>query len=252
MSTKVVPVCFPESLFFKQMVLLVTSSSFPVSPLGLIHVKQVIRAFEPLVQILEEPVDLRTEVSRLEMVPKGIEIDFTCRVFLRGRDICIWEGVTTLLSRNAGTVKRQTRARPTKPPAPSCAARDTGVQCWIPSAAVGQSQSHISSFRPLAGVVNLAQNTIVNYSIIILLIRSFSTNCASGHSEHSCVPSAEILLTTKLRLPINAIANSSSALHAVVGLLYMFILDFISLYFAIMRTALYHMILNVFLLNKLL
>ena len=136
-STKVVPVCFPETLFFKQMVLLVTSSSFPVSPLGLIHVKQVIRAFEPLVQLLEEPVDLRTEVSRLEMVPKGIEIDFTCRVFLRGRDICIWEGVTTLLSRNAGTVKRQTRARPTKPPEPSCAARDTGVQCWIPSSCSG-------------------------------------------------------------------------------------------------------------------
>ena len=99
--------------------------------MGLIHVKQVIRVFEPLAQLLEEPIDLRTEVSRLEVVQKGIEIDFTFRVFLRGRDICVWEGVTTLLSRNAETVKRQTRARPTKPPASSHVDKDTGGQCWV-------------------------------------------------------------------------------------------------------------------------
>ena len=127
-STKVVPVYFPETLFFKQKVFLATSSTFPVSPLGLIHVKEVVRVFEPLVQILEEPVDLRTEVTRSELVQKGIEIDFTSRVFLRGRDICVWEGVSTLLSRNAVTVKRQTKARPTKPSASSGVATDAGGQ----------------------------------------------------------------------------------------------------------------------------
>ena len=127
-STKVVPACFPETLFFKQKVFLATSSAFPVSPLGLIHVKEVVRVFEPLVQILEEPVDLRTEVTRSEMVQKGIEIDFTSRVFLRGRDICVWEGVSTVLSRNAVTVKRQTKARPTKPSASSGVATVAGGQ----------------------------------------------------------------------------------------------------------------------------
>lgn len=126
-STTVVPLCFPETLFFKQLVFLVTSSSFPVSPLGLIHVKQAIKAFEPLIQILREPVDLRTEVSRMEAVAKGIEIDFTCRVFLRGRDICIWEGVTTLLSRNTATVKRQTKASTTKPTVSASETRDAGA-----------------------------------------------------------------------------------------------------------------------------
>ena len=126
-STTVVPLCFPETLFFKQLVFLVTSNSFPVSPLGLIHVKQVIKVFEPLVQLLQEPVDLRTELSRVEMVAKGIEIDFTCRVFLRGRDICIWEGVTTLLSRNTATVKRQTKASSTKPAASVSKTKDPGA-----------------------------------------------------------------------------------------------------------------------------
>ena len=141
-STKVVPACFPETLFFKQKVFLASSSTFPVSPLGLIHVKQVIRVFEPLIQILEEPVDMQTEVTRSEVVQKGIEIDFTSRVFLQRGGILVWEGVCTGLSRSAVTVKRQTRARPTKPPASLCVAT-AGRQCLIYKIINISHQKHI-------------------------------------------------------------------------------------------------------------
>ena len=88
----------------KQMIFIISSHNFPVSPLGLIHIRQRIKVHEPLGVVLNEKIDLQTSLSRVERAEKGVEIDISCRVFLNGRDVCIWEGVSTLLSRNKRTL----------------------------------------------------------------------------------------------------------------------------------------------------
>jgi acyl dehydratase len=90
----------------KPLILVASSSNFPVSPFGLIHVRQRIKVHEPLDVILKEKIDLQATVSRVERVEKGIEVDVTCRVFLNRTDVCIWEGITTVLSRSRETLSR--------------------------------------------------------------------------------------------------------------------------------------------------
>ena len=50
--------------------------------------------------LLKEPFDLETDLQEYRTTEKGIEVDIGLKVFDR-REMCVWEGVTTVLSRDS-------------------------------------------------------------------------------------------------------------------------------------------------------
>ena len=103
----VVSACFPESLFISQWMLLISSSDFPVSPLGLIHIRQSIKVYQRPSEILESKFDLKSVVSDVRCEDKGVEVDIKSQLYLRSTETCIWEGTATLLSRSKEVINKQ-------------------------------------------------------------------------------------------------------------------------------------------------
>lgn len=107
------PLAWPETLFLGPMARLVTESTFPLSPLGLIHVGQrIVRRGEL------EPGRAYEVVCRLAAArrgPRGVELDLALAVEAPGQ-APRWEGVTRVLSRSAavrgggGTARRAAAA----------------------------------------------------------------------------------------------------------------------------------------------
>lgn len=103
------PFLYPETLFLRHMIAIVTNSSFPVSPLGLIHVRQTVETRCALNDLLSTRCDLCCLVSDIRATEKGYEIDMKCDVYNASGGI-LWSAVTTLLSRNNATVNKQSKS----------------------------------------------------------------------------------------------------------------------------------------------
>ncbi|KAL8584584.1 hypothetical protein ACOMHN_002314 [Nucella lapillus] len=95
-----VPLCFPDSLFMYNLLLLVCKPSFKVSPLDLIHVGQTVKKHGDLQQLLEGPCALEARTTAYRVMPKGVEVDVSVRIIAAASELCVWSGVTTLLSRS--------------------------------------------------------------------------------------------------------------------------------------------------------
>lgn len=97
-----VPPAYPECLFFGPMAEAVLSGTFPLSPFGLIHIRQRIA--------MQRPIDpnarlgLNGMLDEIRETDRGFEIDLELSVFDGGQKI--WEGRTTVLSRNKKTRSR--------------------------------------------------------------------------------------------------------------------------------------------------
>lgn len=94
----VLPLAMPEILFLGLMGRIVTDASFPLSPLGLIHVGQVVEGAEPVPA--GTPLDLAAHLAEARRTDKGFEVDLHLTVHRDGRPV--WRAVTTLLSRAPG------------------------------------------------------------------------------------------------------------------------------------------------------
>ncbi|XP_064607060.1 3-hydroxyacyl-thioester dehydratase X-like [Liolophura sinensis] len=94
-----VPLMYMECLFTRPLITLAVSSKSQLAPLGLIHIKQTVTIYENLDDLLTLPFDLDTEVMRYREVDRGVEADIRLQVFNMAEK-CVWEGETTLLSRN--------------------------------------------------------------------------------------------------------------------------------------------------------
>lgn len=106
------PLCFAETLFLGSMARLVTHKGFPLSPLGLIHVRQTVRRHRPLA--LRRPLDLRCHMADVRETERGIEVDISMAVAQAGQPC--WEGCATLLSRSAATRGRKRQPGQRHPP----------------------------------------------------------------------------------------------------------------------------------------
>ena len=103
------PHCYMESAFFGLFLKIISSPDFPVSPIGLIHLRQTMIMYASL-RLEELPkFTLEAHVSEIRVVEKGIEIDATASVFSLPGKTLVWEGVTTILSRNKATQSRTRR-----------------------------------------------------------------------------------------------------------------------------------------------
>jgi acyl dehydratase len=97
------PPAMPEILFLGSMAEVALHPELPLSPLGLIHVRQQVRCFAPIRP--GDPLDLRTTLWAARRTPRGVELDLWTTVDVAGRRV--WDGLTTLLSRSAETRSRE-------------------------------------------------------------------------------------------------------------------------------------------------
>ena len=105
------PISYPECLFLGLMAEAVLCPAFPLSPFGLIHVRQGIEQYRPVRP--DEVLDLLCRLAEVRQTDKGLEVDFSQEVRVAGE--LTWRGVMTILSRNAATrgrKERSTRADP--------------------------------------------------------------------------------------------------------------------------------------------
>lgn len=105
-----VPPVFVESLFVKLLAALLIHPKFPVSPFGIIHMRQTISAFKPLVATDE--LDLSCAIRELRITERGIELDVLLSADKNGERV--WEGLSTFLTRNAKTMARGKEKREEK------------------------------------------------------------------------------------------------------------------------------------------
>lgn len=94
----VLPLPYPEVLFFGLLGTLATDERFPLSPFGLIHVGQTLRAAAPL--RAGQRLDLEGRVAAVTRTRRGLEIETRLSVAADGQPA--WEATTTLLSRAPG------------------------------------------------------------------------------------------------------------------------------------------------------
>lgn len=90
------PVCFPDMLCRGLQLAVLTSPAFPLSLLGIVHVRQRIEQARVLTR--GEPLSGRVWVEGHRPARKGGEFDMHTVVSAAGTDV--WHGVTTILSRN--------------------------------------------------------------------------------------------------------------------------------------------------------
>lgn len=94
-----VPLCFPEFLCSRLMLILLTDGNFRLSPAGLIHVRQTLKTLQPVDELKKGPFTLQVEVVEYRQVDAGAEVDV--RLSVASRSGCpVWESVLTLLSRH--------------------------------------------------------------------------------------------------------------------------------------------------------
>lgn len=95
-ASDLLPPAYPEALFLGLMGSLVTHGSFPLSPLGLIHVRQTVEQRAPI--RADERLDLTCRLAATRVGERGVELDWGMEVEVGGERR--WDGVATVLSRS--------------------------------------------------------------------------------------------------------------------------------------------------------
>lgn len=92
-----VPLCFPEALSLKLLLMILTDRNFRLSPAGLTRVRQSIRTLEPIDELKKGPFQLRASVLVYRTVSGGVEVDIGLSATSRMQRL-VWESVLTLMS----------------------------------------------------------------------------------------------------------------------------------------------------------
>lgn len=94
-----VPLCFPECLFSRLLLMLLTDDNFSLSPAGLVRVRQSLKTHQPIDELKKGPFTLRVQVQEYRQTDVGVEVDI-CLFAASRSGSPVWESVLTMLSRN--------------------------------------------------------------------------------------------------------------------------------------------------------
>ena len=103
-----IPLPFPETCFTPLMAEVLTHRDFPLSPAGIIHLRQSATQHLPL-----GPSDILSALCELAAVretDRGVELDFDMRLLCDG--VLHWSGTGTVLSRRKGRSVNRAKASP--------------------------------------------------------------------------------------------------------------------------------------------
>ncbi|XP_070690287.1 uncharacterized protein [Pempheris klunzingeri] len=94
-----IPLCFPESLCGRLLLMVLTDDNFRLSPAGLVRVRQNLKTLQPVDELKKGPFMLQVQVQGHRRMNAGVEVDICLSATSRTR--CpVWESVLTLLSKN--------------------------------------------------------------------------------------------------------------------------------------------------------
>ncbi|XP_068577219.1 uncharacterized protein si:ch211-12e13.1 [Cebidichthys violaceus] len=138
-----VPMCFPEILCRRLLLMVLTDDNFRLSPAGLFRVRQSLKTFQPVDELKKGPFTLQVRVQEYRQVDAGVEVDVGLSA--ASRTGCpVWESVLTLLSRNgfhkaSRSLPKNAHGGQPDEPAPDTVRqievrvpRTTGLQCvWF-------------------------------------------------------------------------------------------------------------------------
>nr|XP_040051457.1 uncharacterized protein si:ch211-12e13.1 [Gasterosteus aculeatus aculeatus] len=94
-----VPMCFPEILFRRLLLVVLTDENFALSPAGLFCVRQSLKTLQPVDELKKGPFVLQVRVQEYRQVDTGVEVDIRLAATSRTGSP-VWESVLTLLSKN--------------------------------------------------------------------------------------------------------------------------------------------------------
>ncbi|XP_026198098.1 uncharacterized protein si:ch211-12e13.1 [Anabas testudineus] len=94
-----IPLCFPEQLCDRLLLMVLTDENFRLSPAGLVRVRQSLKAREPIDELKKGPFTLQVRVLEYKHVDAAVEVEvFLSATSHTGRPV--WESTLTLLSKN--------------------------------------------------------------------------------------------------------------------------------------------------------
>lgn len=135
--TDALPATYPHMAAFALHMALMTDTSFPFAPMGLVHLRNSITQLRPI--SADEPLDVSVRADALRPHPKGRLIDVLTEVTVDG-DVA-WREVTTLFSRGRGGAAEETQAPLDGVSAPS------GVVHWKLAGDLGRRYGAVSGDR---------------------------------------------------------------------------------------------------------
>ncbi|XP_041854634.1 uncharacterized protein si:ch211-12e13.1 isoform X2 [Melanotaenia boesemani] len=93
-----IPLCFPEILCCKLLLMLLTDGNFRLSPAGLVRVRQTVKSLQPVDELKKGPFMLQVRVLQYEQTATGVEVDICLSATSRSGCL-VWESILTLLSK---------------------------------------------------------------------------------------------------------------------------------------------------------
>ncbi|KAF0033591.1 hypothetical protein F2P81_013657 [Scophthalmus maximus] len=93
------PLCFPEFLCGRLLLMLLTDDNFRLSPAGLVPVCQSLKTHQPIDELKKGPFMLQVQVLLYRQIDAGVEVDI-CLSANSCSGSPVWESVLTLLSKN--------------------------------------------------------------------------------------------------------------------------------------------------------
>ncbi|XP_059193215.1 uncharacterized protein si:ch211-12e13.1 isoform X2 [Centropristis striata] len=94
-----IPLCFPEILCRRLLLMVLTDENFRLSPAGLVRLRQTLKTLEPVDELKKGPFMLQVRVQGYRQIDAGVEVDICLSA--TSRSGCpVWESLLTLLSKN--------------------------------------------------------------------------------------------------------------------------------------------------------
>ncbi len=91
----IIPITYLQTIFIGLLGKYITSSFFPINPLGLIHIFQSFEQKRPVT--LDEILDLACILDNIKKTENGIETQFTLKIISQGETV--WKGVSVFFTR---------------------------------------------------------------------------------------------------------------------------------------------------------
>ena len=106
-KTGIIPISYFQTLFIGLLGRFITSSFFPINPLGLIHIFQSFEQTRPVTT--DEILDLSCTLDSIKKTEKGIETGFTLEVMSEGK--LVWQGASTFFTRRQVKKKKTSKKK---------------------------------------------------------------------------------------------------------------------------------------------
>ncbi|XP_028661817.2 uncharacterized protein si:ch211-12e13.1 [Erpetoichthys calabaricus] len=109
-----IPLCYPEILFTRLLVMILSSDRFQLSPMGLINVHSFTKTFQPVDEIKKGPFLLQASLVEYRSVEAGTEVD----IVLELKDQAmkpVWKRKVTLLQESINSSNRTKVAKSEDP-----------------------------------------------------------------------------------------------------------------------------------------